>query len=264
MAEPIVIETINLTARYGEQTVLEDINLKIHQGEIFTVLGPSGCGKSTLLKHLIGLQVPASGKVLLYGEDLASMEESEIEVARRRIGVLFQGSALFGSMTIEENVALPLMEHLNLERSLAYRIARMKLSLVQLDQAAKKLPSELSGGMRKRAGIARAIALDPEILFFDEPSAGLDPLTSAELDQLILDLNRLFNMTIVVVTHELHSIFSITERAIMLDEGHIVANGPIDELKSKDKTKTSQFLNRELPEKSDETEDWVKQYMAEG
>ena len=257
-----IIETRNLTARYEDTTVLSDISLEIKRGEVLTILGPSGCGKTTLLKHLIGLAVPTSGSVLFHGGDIANMDEDELEQMRLGMGVLFQGGALFGSMTVEENVVMPLVEHLGMDLKLAKRIAQMKLSLVQMQRAAQLLPGELSGGMKKRAGLARAMALDPEVMFFDEPSAGLDPITSAELDELILNLNRSFNITLVVVTHELHSIFSITRRAIMLEGGKIAASGSIDDLMKSDNPKVKNFLERRLVEKLTSQGTWLDHMMV--
>jgi phospholipid/cholesterol/gamma-HCH transport system ATP-binding protein len=239
-----VIEVHDLTAGYGDKAILRDVSFRICRGEIFTILGPSGCGKTTLLKHLVGLMEPISGKVFLNGRSLATLNEQDMETARRSIGVVFQGGALFGSMTVEENVAMPLVEHLGMDLRLAKRIAQLKLSLVQMHHAADALPGELSGGMRKRAALARAIALDPPILFCDEPSAGLDPLTSLGLDNLLLRLNRLFGTTIVVVTHELHSIFTITQRAIMLERGEIIAEGTLDALSASPDTRVRKFLER--------------------
>ena len=264
LADPaIAVRDLTFYYRGKDRPELRDINLEVRRGEILTILGPSGCGKSTLLRNLIGLHQPSSGSVFLNGRDLASLDEEELEKTRQLIGVLFQGGALFGSMTVEENVAMPLVEHWGMDLGLAKRIAQLKLSLVQMRHAAEQFPDELSGGMRKRAALARAIALDPPLLFCDEPSAGLDPLTSVGLDQLILDLNRLFNMTIVVVTHELQSIRKITQRAIMLGkDGRIAACGTMEELENSDNELVQRFLARREPEKLGAKRSWLDERMA--
>jgi phospholipid/cholesterol/gamma-HCH transport system ATP-binding protein len=263
MSEP-AIEVQNLTAQYGELVILKGINMSVGRGEILTILGPSGCGKTTLLKHLIGLLQPTRGKVILNGSDLAELDEVQLEESRRDIGVLFQGGALFGSMTVEENVAMPLVEHLGMDLKLAKRIAQIKLSLVQMQHAAEQFPAELSGGMKKRAALARAIALDPSILFCDEPSAGLDPITSLELDKLLMNLNVLLGMTIVVVTHELQSIFTIAQRAIMLDRGRVIAMGTMDELMASTNERVVNFLNRKGFDRIGTSESWVDAALVKG
>jgi len=225
-AEPI-IDVKNLTARYGDDTILENVTFQVYPGEMFMILGGSGCGKSTLLKHIIGLYRPYSGTVLVEGENIAEADDETMRQVRKSIGVLFQADALFGSMTLFENVALPLTEHTRLSSDVIERIVRMKLALVNLGGYENHLPSELSGGMRKRAGLARAMALDPTLLFFDEPWAGLDPVTAAELDVLIKSINGAMGTTMVIVTQELASIFSLGRRVIMLDKGAkgIIASG---------------------------------------
>lgn len=241
----IVVE--NLTARYGEKLIFRDVSFHVEKGEILVILGGSGCGKSTLLKHMFGLYKPAAGRVLINGIDVAAGNERELEEIRRNIGVLFQSGALFGSMTLAENVALPLEEYTDLSREVIDRIVSMKLAMVSLAGFENLLPSELSGGMKKRAGLARAMALDPTVLFFDEPSAGLDPVTSAELDILMKQINTGLGTTMVVVTHELDSIFSIAHRVIMLDRDAkgIIAIGPPHELKaSSTDVRVTNFFNR--------------------
>jgi phospholipid/cholesterol/gamma-HCH transport system ATP-binding protein len=212
-----IVEVKDFTAAYGNHVVLRDVNFSIREGEIFVIAGGSGCGKSTVLKHLIGLYEPAAGKMLIDGEDIHAAADAGLKQIRRKFGVAYQGNALFGSMTILENVKLPMEEFTELESQMMDMIALSKLRMVNLESAASKAPSELSGGMQKRAAVARAIALDPRIVFLDEPSAGLDPITSAEFDQLILKLNRLQKMTFVIVTHELASIFTIADRVLVLD-----------------------------------------------
>jgi len=215
--EPI-IRVKDLTVAYGDTVVLEDINFEVRPGEIFVILGGSGCGKSTLLKHMISLRKPVKGRVLIDGTDIAGAEGSELLDILRRIGVMYQNSALFGSMNLMDNICLVLEEFTHLPRAAMEIIAQMKLHVVGLADAAYKMPSELSGGMKKRAAVARAIALDPKILFLDEPSAGLDPVTSAQVDELILKLSQNLKMTFVIVSHELPSIFTVADRVIMLDK----------------------------------------------
>jgi len=220
--ESPVVRVIDMVKRFGAQAVLDGVSLDVLPGETMVVMGPSGCGKSTLLRHMIGSIWPDEGRVELFGRNLGEMDESELDQVRKRFGILFQSGALFNSMTIGENVALPLREHTNLDSDTIDIIVRIKLELVGLREALDRMPAEISGGMKKRAGLARAIALDPEILFYDEPSAGLDPVTSAEIDQLIMDLSHKLGVTSVVVTHEMDSAFRIADRMAMLDRGQIL------------------------------------------
>jgi len=217
MAETI-INVKDFTAAYGDNVIIDNISFDIYKGEKFIILGGSGCGKSTLLKHLIGLYRPANGSILIEGDNIAKAEGRERIEILKNIGVAYQLGALFGSMTVLENVMLPLEQYTDLNKDSIDLIARMKLNLVGLTGSEEKSPSELSGGMIKRAALARAMALDPDILFLDEPSAGLDPITSAELDQLINQLAKSLGVTFVIVTHELNSIYNIADRVIMLDK----------------------------------------------
>lgn len=224
-----VIRVEHLTAAFGPRVLFRDVSFEVRRGEVFVILGGSGCGKSTLLKLMIGLVPPAAGTVSILGTDVWSAEGADQLALLRRIGVMWQQGALFGSQTLLENVEMPLAEHTRLSPAARAEVARAKLGLVGLSEAAERLPSEVSGGMLKRAGIARALALDPPILFLDEPSAGLDPVTSAGLDALIQDLARSLGTTFVVVTHELASILAIGDRCIMLDrdaQGMIAEGDP--------------------------------------
>ena len=224
-----VIRISNLSKSFGSQMVLDNLNLEVYPGEIMVIMGGSGCGKSTLLRHMIGSHTPDTGTIELFGKDITTMPEKELNEIRKRFGILFQSGALFNSMTVGENVSLPLLEHTKLDTETIEIMVKIKLEQVNLRNHADKLPAMLSGGMKKRAGLARAIALDPEILFYDEPSAGLDPVTSAQIDQLIIDLTRKLNVTSVVVTHEMDSAFCIADRMCMLDKGRILKIGPRSE-----------------------------------
>jgi phospholipid/cholesterol/gamma-HCH transport system ATP-binding protein len=233
-----------LVAAYGEQTILDGVDLEVARGEVRVVLGGSGSGKSTLLKHCIGLLTPAAGRVQVLGQPLHDLEGAERVSLLRRIGVLFQNGALLGSISVRDNVALPLREHTDLPEEVIGELVGLKLAVVELSHAENLLPSELSGGMRKRAALARAMALDPELLFCDEPSAGLDPRTTAELDALILRMRDRFGVTVVVVTHELMSIERIADRAIMLSAGKAIADGTLDEVRESDHPEIRAFFRR--------------------
>ena len=242
-----VIEIRNLVRRFGTQTVLDGINLDIAEGETMVIMGGSGCGKSTLLRHLIGSLQPSEGSIKILGEEIATVSEAGLDAVRKKFGILFQSGALFNSMSIADNIALPLREHTTLDSHIIEIQVMIKLELVGLREHANKFPSQISGGMKKRAGLARALALDPRILFYDEPSAGLDPVTSAEIDQLMVDLTRKLGVTSVVVTHEMDSAFTIADRMTMLDKGRALM---IDTRQAFDTLrKASDETAKQMPEK---------------
>jgi len=257
------IEVSNLVTHYGDREILKNISLSIPKGMTTVILGGSGCGKSTLLKHLIGLLKPTKGKINILGNDITAMNEDRLNEVRKKMGILFQGAALLNSMTIMENVSLPLREHTKLKESTMEIMVRMKLDLVGLSGFDAFYPSQLSGGMKKRAGLARALALDPELLFFDEPSAGLDPVTAAGLDELILKLGKVFRMTIVVVTHELPSVFAIADYVIMLDKGEVLFSGTLEELRASDHPRIRMFLERKPEEEMYSPEDYFRVIAGE-
>ncbi len=258
-----VISLRNLRVCYGEREILHGINFDVVRGETLVILGGSGSGKSTLLRTLVGLEKPSAGEIWIKGRDLAKTSAAEMDEIRTKIGMSFQGGALFGSMTVGENVALPLREHTRLEDSTIEIVLRLKLQQVGLEGFEYYTPAQLSGGMKKRAAVARALAMDPEILFFDEPSAGLDPIIAAGIDELILELKRAFHMTIIVVTHELASAFLIADRMLLIDKGNIVALGTTEEMRSSTQPRVRQFLDRIAePEVSGEL-DYLQMLTAE-
>jgi phospholipid/cholesterol/gamma-HCH transport system ATP-binding protein len=260
------ISVRDVVVSYNGRRVLDGINLDISRGETMVLLGGSGSGKSTLLRQIIGLERPQSGRILVNGVDLANCRLEDLKKLRRSIGVAFQNAALFNSMSVEDNVALPLREHTRLEESTIRLMTWMKLAVVGLAEFGKLSPQALSGGMKKRAAVARALSLDPEILVFDEPSAGLDPIVAAELDELILGLKRAFNMTVVVVTHEMASAFRIADRMAMLYKGSLIAVGTKGELQSNSHPRIRQFFDR-VPDKIADTgalDEYFQRYLEGG
>lgn len=242
-----IIEVNQLRIGYGDRVLLQDIDFNVYSGEILFILGNSGCGKSTLLKHLIGIYPPMNGDIKIRGTSIVNASAEEKNHLRKSFGVTFQGGALLGSLTVAENIAFPLEEHTNWSKEKIAAAVEEKLAMVDLAGCGNLMPAELSGGMRKRAGLARALALSPDLLFFDEPSAGLDPMASANLDKLILNIKKKINASIVIVSHELDSIFSTADRIIMLDKERktIVANGNPQELKENSPDPwVRNFLNR--------------------
>ena len=247
-SQTTLIKIRNLVAKYGESIILGDVSLDIYKGEILAIIGGSGCGKTTLLRHMVGLNPPASGRVIIDDHEITNGDEEVFDAALRKIGILFQGGALFGSMTIAENVALPIQEYTDLPPSSIANLVRMKLCSVDLGGYEDHLPSELSGGMIKRAALARALALNPEILFLDEPTAGLDPVISAEIEELIMRINHSMGTTMVIITHSLNIIFKVAHRIIMLDKSAkgIVAQGDPKALRENSPDPiVRQFFNRQ-------------------
>jgi phospholipid/cholesterol/gamma-HCH transport system ATP-binding protein len=243
-----LIEVVDLVMRYGDTLVLDHVSCAIRRGEIFVIIGGSGCGKTTLLKNMTGLLRPTSGHIFYSGKDITTMDEEELAAIQRTIGIAFQSSGLFNSMTVGENVALPLREYGHMEERLIDAVVRLKLSLVGMAAAQYLMPDELSGGMCKRAGLARAIALDPPVVFFDEPSTGLDPIIAAGLDDLILNLRKLLGITFVIVTHELDSIRKVADRVLMIDLGQVLFTGTAAEAEHAPVPRVRQFFERRADE----------------
>jgi len=238
----IVINVKNLVKNFGSRRILNDISLDIYQGETLVVMGGSGCGKSTFLRHLIGAIRPDSGEVWMFGQDIAKASETQMDEIRKKFGMLFQSGALFDSMTVGENIALPLREHTKLDNSIIGIIVKMKLELVGLRGFEHLMPSQLSGGMKKRVGLARAIAMDPSIVFYDEPTAGLDPVMTGVIDKLTMDLTKKLHITSVVVTHDMGSVFRIADRIVMLHQGNILQIGTPEEIKNSKNALVQQFI----------------------
>jgi phospholipid/cholesterol/gamma-HCH transport system ATP-binding protein len=261
-ASHAIIEVQDLVTHYGTRRILDGVSFRVPEGQVTVILGGSGSGKSTLLRHLVGLEQPSGGQILIKGQDITRLSGGELTEIRRRMGILFQSGALFNSMTVGENVALPLLEHTQLEPSTIQIMTRIKLQLVGLAGFEDFMPAQLSGGMRKRAGLARAIAMDPEILFFDEPSAGLDPVTAAGLDELILKLKQTFRMTILVVTHELPSLFGIADHVVMLMTGKVLVEGGLDALKGSADPRVQDFLARRAAPEHENAEAYLQSLVG--
>jgi phospholipid/cholesterol/gamma-HCH transport system ATP-binding protein len=262
MPSESVVQVRDLVVKYGDRTILDHISLDIRRGEVLVLLGVSGSGKSTLMRHLIGLERPQSGSIIVKGVDIVRCSEAELNRIRRFIGVSFQEAALFASMTVSENVAFPLLERTRLVDSTIDEVVLLKLAQVGLLHFGAFHPSELSGGMLKRASVARATALDPEILFFDEPSAGLDPITAAGIDELVVYLKDALQMTVLVVTHELQSAFRIADRLAFLKDTKLVAIGPKDSIVRSTDPWVRQFLDR-VPDRTSHDKTELLQQLAE-
>ncbi len=257
-----VIEVHKLVTHYGERKILSDVDLKVKQGEVLVIMGGSGSGKSTLLNTLLGLLRPTSGTVRILGQDLHAITDLERTHLRQKMGVAFQGGALFSSMSVLENIMLPLREHTQLDIHTMRIMARLKLQVVNLSGFEDLMPAELSGGMIKRAAFARAVVMDPRILFCDEPSAGLDPVVASAIDELILNLREAMGMSIVVVTHELESAFRIADRICVLDKGKILIIGTVEEVKNCDNERVQNLLNRRTEEEILDPEEYLRRLTA--
>ena len=258
-----IIEVENLVAHYGDRVILNGINLGIRRGEIMVVMGGSGSGKTTLMRNLLGLNRPSSGSIHILGKDITRISKRELYAIRRKMGVAFQGGALLGSMSVADNIELPLRQHTRLDESTIRIMSRMKLEVVNLAGFEDLMPSELSGGMLKRAALARSIVMDPGLLFFDEPSAGLDPVVSAELDELILRLKEAMNVTIVVVTHELESAFKIADRITVLGQGQVLMTGTVDEVQNSENEVIQDMLNRRPRDETINAEEYLARLTAD-
>jgi phospholipid/cholesterol/gamma-HCH transport system ATP-binding protein len=253
-----IVRGLAITSVLGGREVLKGVDVAVRRGEIFVILGPSGCGKTTLLRHLCGLLPPSAGTVSMNGLDIYGVPEDQLDRLRLDMGLSFQGGALLGSMSVVDNVALPLRENTRLPEDVILQTARMKLDMVGLLHAAELMPASLSGGMRKRAAIARAIALDPAIVYFDEPSAGLDPVTAAEIDNLIVKLNQVFHITMVVVTHDLPSAYTIADRIMMMLDGKVAALGSKEQVWNDSNPRIRAFIERRMAEEFERATDFMQ------
>ncbi len=258
-----MIEITDLTTHYGSRKILNGISLNVHKGEVMVIMGGSGSGKSTLLRHLIGLEHQSAGCISLLSQDIGGMTEQEMTQLYRKLGVAFQSGALFSSMTVGENIMLPLREHTKLDQKTMEIMVRLKLEVVNMAGFEDLMPSELSGGMLKRAAFARAVIMDPVLLFCDEPSAGLDPVVSSALDELILRLRDALDMTIVVVTHELESAFRIADRITVLDKGEILTIGSVEEVRASDNKRIQDLLNRNFEEEILDPDEYLARLTGE-
>ncbi len=255
---PVLIEVEHLVTHYGARKILDDVSLKVHEGEVFVIMGGSGSGKSTLLRYMLALERPTSGSIRVLGRDVVESRPSELYELRKKMGVAFQSGALFSSMSVGENIVLPLKEHTDLDRKTMDIMARLKLEVVGLAGFENLMPSELSGGMLKRAALARAVVMDPKLLFCDEPSSGLDPIVAAAIDELILRLRDALGMTVVIVTHQLESAFKIADRMVVLDGGRILVTGSVDEVRNSTNARVQQLLNRQVDEVGLDPEAYLK------
>lgn len=258
-----IVEVEHLVSHYGRQKVLNDVSLEVKAGEIMVIMGGSGSGKSTLLRQLLGLEHPTSGKIRIFGQDVTQARDADWRELRKKIGVAFQSGALFSSMSVGENIMLPLREHAKLDENTMRIMMRLKLDFVNLQGCEDLMPAQLSGGMIKRAALARAVVMDPELLFFDEPSAGLDPVIAAALDELILKLREATGTTLLVVTHELESAFKIADRITVLDKGEVLVCGTVEEVRASDNDRVQGLLNRRVERLELNPEEYLRQLTGQ-
>lgn len=259
---PIAVEDLRMS--FGRRDVLRGVDFKVKKGEVFVLMGPSGCGKTTILRCLVGLLRPTSGAVKILDRDLTTLDEDELDTFRSKIGMLFQFGALLNSISVGDNIGMPLKERSKLDEATIHAIVKLKLSMVGLEGTHRNMPSELSGGMKKRAGLARAMALDPSLFFFDEPTSGLDPVTAAEFDELVATLKRALGMTAVVVTHDLDSAFRIADRIGVVFHGKLVADGPPEEIKTSNDSRIRSFINRMPRGARTDDQVWSKFFVEGG